>query len=511
MKHVVSYAAAALLCLLPVFSAVSPSIDGRAIVAESGELPSGMFAKAAGYLPGDTVTVTNPATGVTVDVMVLGALDPSEGIAIKLSQTAADKLFIAKDSNAQVKITRRVGNIDENVTGSAVVSVAPEETASALPEEIRNTVEFETVPEIVSIVDNSTAEPAPAAAADEVPSVAEEPAAAEDTALAEETAAEDTEKAIVLVTDEDEPADESAAAENEPVAEPESEEGLFVFRVEDPEEAAADTAAAEEPAEPAPAAVEDEETAAALPAEPEETPPAREEIVLVPADEYPAAGTPAEEPPAEAPAPRGAASDSEIVLVPTGMNPPPEGTAAAAADSADAAEHSDKAEPEAVPAETPSAEEIASADGSESDTAVDGADSSESIDILSDMAAKSDADDTADAIALEPEAVFDDEPSEPASLPALSADGDFHSRVVPALDNLESGKYYVQIAVTDKEAVLNDLQQKYGSVYPLVYVPRTSGTSYQVLVGPLSVDEYGVVMARFKEYGYTDAFLRKIR
>ena len=492
MKHVVSYAAAALLCLLPVFSAVSPSIDGRAIVAESGELPSGMFAKAAGYLPGDTVTVTNPATGVTVDVMVLGALDPSEGIAIKLSQTAADKLFIAKDSNAQVKITRRVGNIDENVTGSAVVSVAPEETASALPEEIRNTVEFETVPEIVSIVDNSTAEP--------------EPAAAENTAPAEETAAEDTEKAIVLVTDEDEPAEESAAAENEPVAEPESEEGLFVFRVEDPEEAAADTAAAEEPA-----AVEDEETAAALPAEPEETPPAREEIVLVPADEYPAAGTPAEEPPAEAPAPRGAASDSEIVLVPTGMNPPPEGTAAAAADSADAAEHTDKAEPEAVPAETPSAEEIASADGSESDTAVDGADSSESIDILSDMTAKSDADDTADAIALEPEAVFDDEPSEPASLPALSADGDFHSRVVPALDNLESGKYYVQIAVTDKEAVLNDLQQKYGSVYPLVYVPRTSGTSYQVLVGPLSVDEYGVVMARFKEYGYTDAFLRKIR
>ena len=502
MKHVVSYAAAALLCLLPVFSAVSPSIDGRAIVAESGELPSGMFAKAAGYLPGDTVTVTNPATGVTVDVMVLGALDPSEGIAIKLSQTAADKLFIAKDSNAQVKITRRVGNIDENVTGSAVVSVAPEETASALPEEIRNTVEFETVPEIVSIVDNSTAEPAPAAAADEAPSVAEEPAAAEDTAPAEETAAEDTEKAIVLVTDED-----------EPVAEPESEEGLFVFRVEDPEEAAADTAAAEEPAEPEPAAAEDTETADAVPAETEETetPPAREEIVLVPADEYPAAGTPAEEPPAEAPAPRGAASDSEIVLVPTGMNPPPEGTATAAADSADAAEHTDKAEPEAVPAETPSAEEIASADGSESDTAVDGADSSESIDILSDMTAKSDADDTADAIALEPEAVFDDEPSEPASLPALSADGDFHSRVVPALDNLESGKYYVQIAVTDKEAVLNDLQQKYGSVYPLVYVPRTSGTSYQVLVGPLSVDEYGVVMARFKEYGYTDAFLRKIR
>ena len=32
-----------------------------------------------------------------------------------------------------------------------------------------------------------------------------------------------------------------------------------------------------------------------------------------------------------------------------------------------------------------------------------------------------------------------------------------------------------------------------------------------VLIGPLSVDEYGTVVARFKSYGFKDAFIRKIK
>ena len=35
MKHVICGFLAAVLCLLPVFSAVRPSIDGRAVVAET--------------------------------------------------------------------------------------------------------------------------------------------------------------------------------------------------------------------------------------------------------------------------------------------------------------------------------------------------------------------------------------------------------------------------------------------------------------------------------------------
>ena len=33
----------------------------------------------------------------------------------------------------------------------------------------------------------------------------------------------------------------------------------------------------------------------------------------------------------------------------------------------------------------------------------------------------------------------------------------------------------------------------------------------QLMIGPLSVDEYAVVLERFKLYGYKDAFVRKIR
>ena len=50
------------LCLLlsiNVFAASSAYIDGFMSVAESGQLPKGLFAKAKGYLPGDTISMTN--------------------------------------------------------------------------------------------------------------------------------------------------------------------------------------------------------------------------------------------------------------------------------------------------------------------------------------------------------------------------------------------------------------------------------------------------------------------
>ena len=42
-------------------------------------------------------------------------------------------------------------------------------------------------------------------------------------------------------------------------------------------------------------------------------------------------------------------------------------------------------------------------------------------------------------------------------------------------------------------------------------VPLSSGNGYQVLVGSLSMDEYGTVLNRFKSYGFKDAFVKKIR
>ncbi|MBQ4377829.1 MAG: hypothetical protein II821_01335, partial [Treponema sp.] len=166
-----------------LFAAARPSLDGRAVVAESGTMPKGLFARTVGYLPGDSVTVTNPATGSTIDVLILGAIDPSEGVAILLSPEAAEGLRIKPESNVQVKLTKRAGSLDENANGSAVLSEstsnetsAPEknETASE-PEtaETESAPETEVTPkteEIPAVAENTLSESeAPVVAVEEEP------------------------------------------------------------------------------------------------------------------------------------------------------------------------------------------------------------------------------------------------------------------------------------------------------------------------------------------------------
>ena len=83
--------------------------------------------------------------------------------------------------------------------------------------------------------------------------------------------------------------------------------------------------------------------------------------------------------------------------------------------------------------------------------------------------------------------------------------------LVKSLSDLKSGAYYIQIAVLKDEANIQDVINKYSKNYPLTIVPMASGKAYQVLIGPVSMDEYGVILSRFKSYGYKDAFLRKIK
>ena len=80
---------AALFFCGAVFTSFSPSLDGRAVVADDGVLPKGIFAKTVGYLPGDSISVTNLTNKSTVEILVIGAIDPSEGVAILLSPEAA--------------------------------------------------------------------------------------------------------------------------------------------------------------------------------------------------------------------------------------------------------------------------------------------------------------------------------------------------------------------------------------------------------------------------------------
>ena len=104
-------------CLM--LASFSPSLDGRAIVVDEGVFPSGLFAKTVGYLPGDIISVTNITGDATIDILVIGALDPSEGVAIMLSPEAATAIGMDKEANNIVKITKR-SNQDERVYGSII-------------------------------------------------------------------------------------------------------------------------------------------------------------------------------------------------------------------------------------------------------------------------------------------------------------------------------------------------------------------------------------------------------
>ena len=102
----------------------------------------------------------------------------------------------------------------------------------------------------------------------------------------------------------------------------------------------------------------------------------------------------------------------------------------------------------------------------------------------------------------------------PSAKPAKKAASDgynFDKYTVPSLKNLKSGKYYVQIGVYGDKANIKAIIDTYAGKYPVTLVPLASGKATQVLIGPLSVDEYGTVLNRFKSYGYKDAFLRKIK
>ncbi|MCI5524253.1 MAG: SPOR domain-containing protein, partial [Spirochaetia bacterium] len=75
--------------------------------------------------------------------------------------------------------------------------------------------------------------------------------------------------------------------------------------------------------------------------------------------------------------------------------------------------------------------------------------------------------------------------------------------------SLKKGFYYIQIAAYEKRENLEAVLDKYGK-YPIVFVKNSSGIS-KVLVGPLSVDEYGAVLAKFRSFGFKDAFVKTIK
>jgi hypothetical protein len=144
------------LTLVMLLSASKPTIDGRAVVADEGELPVGLFAKSANYMPGDTVIVTNPSAKVSIEVMIFGSFDSSEGIAIILSPEAAKNLYIAKGSNSIVQVTKARTRYNEKTVLSSTLDkydavIDPDKNPSAYIDDSIPYVEEDVVAEVTPV------------------------------------------------------------------------------------------------------------------------------------------------------------------------------------------------------------------------------------------------------------------------------------------------------------------------------------------------------------------------
>lgn len=501
MKKILSLVFA-VFTVATIFAAARPSVDGRAVVCEEGEMPKGLFAKTIGYLPGDSVTVTNPANGTTVDVLVLGSIDSGEGVAILLSAEAAEKLLIKKDSNVQVKITRRTGSIDESVSGTAVLAEESEENVSE-PETEQNIAETEENQNAVELEEAETP-------------VEENKISESDSEITEcETPVEDTETVDLENT---EPVEENTGSEAESEVLEEKPEDIEnenseVFDADsfDEESEAPSDEQKEEPSE----SVETEELS-----EPEDT---NTENSPEPSEE----------------------DNSEKIDAPAPeAQKEPEGEIVDEKEPENLETEEDSASPESFSededienAETETSDDITEDKEqsehfeSESLSEVENTEISESAPLAENTAAEEYAPIVLTPSALNPpeteneniEEESRDEPQKEVFVPEQAEEkvessaakenaeiSGFESFVTTDAE-LKKGMYYLQIATLSNEENVANLTEKYGKKYPLALIKQENKNAYRVLVGPLNADEFGMIKERFESYGFKDAFLRKIK
>ena len=516
-----------------LFAAARPSVDGHAVVADAGSMPKGLFAKTVGYLPGDSVSVTNPYTGTTINVLVLGSIDPSEGVAILLSPEAADRLGIRRGANVQVKITKRVGEVDEAVSGSAVIAddtdIAAPSRKTELPEPslsgedaLVSSVSDE--PEVVSLVGEEGEDDEKGATKDEGNEIALAPAPlSEDDgkkiadsensepvsdalakSVAEKSAAEAVTdelppyEAIASVNSEKEPSAATASNSDKRSKGALSDEELYqkentapVFEVVDsnapslsngkkarseavdgraPELERAGSAKAEAVDGRAPKMGDDSKNK--LTEAVSETVPSLEGVDLMSGVE-----------------------SGAIVLVPASDNPPTES-------DKEKAEATKKAEDERLAVAKAYREREAAAKTEALKDEIDA--KAEVNNNESKGASEKGADEKKDKAESKKSSKKNTEN------PKTSGTG-FDNYIVDNVQKLKAG-YYVQIASLSDTSNIKGIVSTYSSKYPIEIVPsEVKKNSYQIMIGPLGVDEYGTVLERFKSRGYRDSFIRKVK
>ena len=530
IKQLLTILVVAAGCLL--FASFSPSLDGRAVVVDKGVFPQGLFAKTVGYLPGDIISVTNIAGDQTIDLLVIGALDPSEGVAIMLSPEAADAMGIDKGANNIVKITKRSGQ-DERVYGNAVISksaaeiedwddgnfenISAEEnteafddTAVAAPvEDFDDEEDFdEELEEAEVFEDTEEAEEAEEAEEEEAFDEEEsEEESEEDFAEEEELEEEAFDEEAPEELEEAEEADEEEFVEEDEFADEELEDEA-VEEEEDFEEEAEEEAEAEEFTDEAPEELEEPAEEEAFVADELNALPEEDKIVPEEEDEE-FAPEEAEEDMSDLPAEEAYDEEAFDEEAPEELE-----------EDAPAAEAFDEDELEALPEEREEAE----ADTEESDeyeaivlVPVDSnppesdSDSDEVEDVISDTDIDAIDEDINFSSSTINQSITNITPVTPAETKPAGNATSYEKYMVPSLNDLESGKYYIQIAVYGSDDNILDVINKYGANYPITIVPMAGGKTKQVLVGPVTMDVYKVVLERFKSYGFKDAFLRKIK
>lgn len=241
MKKSLCYVLIALLSCTVFALSVNPSMDGRAVVADNGVFPpGGYYGRAPGYLPGDTVIVTNHTNGFSIDVLILGSYDAYEGIAILLSPEAAEKLQIVKGKDVYVKVQKKqpipyeeavATSRNKKITEKQAIdtdkdsSVLPGETEKLINDVVSSNKTVTETEDVISYedvesLDENTENPEIAENTEEVLSEVENP----ELAILEEQDNENKEELI--------PESESIITEN-PVAEEIPEESIELADIEE--------------------------------------------------------------------------------------------------------------------------------------------------------------------------------------------------------------------------------------------------------------------------------------
>ena len=529
------------LCASLIFAA-SFEIEGKAVIAQVDEMPEGLFAKTVGYLPGDCLNVTNQKTGNTCELLVLGAIDPAEGIAVLLTPEAASSLNVSKNDDIQVSVTKRSGELDDIFIGKAIIAAdgqfnfeADNPKVPVLTDDVEESTEQMVSND--SIEDSESTVSQDSFEMDLQNITMKSPA--EDGYKSQEEPVESEVHEVVIEDGEDVQEEvQQEIAEEEPVesevhevviAEPEDvqkeiaeaepvESEVHEVVIADPEDVQKDVQQEIAEAEQVESEVQEvviaepedvkEEIAEAEPVEsevqevvipePEESiaqenqqeTELKEEVLddLIAAEDGIEETTPVEEDP------KIAVSEDEMIFATDDVvvpDPVP--------DSTPVANVQDKSEYE--PIILPQLQDSLAV--------------SETVPEVEEITEE----ETEYVPLAEPEVLVPSTPiviapvpvsPEPESRVASNSNNSLlQKHLVESLNLLSKDKYYIQIAIMGDVSNIDSLFAKY-SKYPLIAVPRT-GREYMILAGPCSEDEYGSLLAKFKSFGFKDAFVKRLK